>query len=321
MRAAVVRAFGTAPSWEEFPAPAVGPEEVVVSVTAAAVNPLVLTRASGAHYTAGTDLPFVAGVDGVGTTPEGRRVYFRLPRRPYGSFAEQVPILARRLVVLPDALPDVVAAAAGTPGLSCWIPLTRFAPVRPGESVLVNGATGSAGRLAVQVARHFGARAVVATGRDPAKLASLTALGADVVLPLGGPGEVLRDRIRELARQLEIGVVLDYLWGPSAETILAAFAGPDSPRASSRVRYVSVGAMAGETIALRSALLRSSGLEIVGTGIGAATDEEELAGAREFFAAFVTNRFRVDAETQPLATVTQNWGRTGGERRLVFTLS
>lgn len=320
MKAAVVHAFGAPPSWEEFPAPSPEPDEFLVSVSAAAVNPLVLTRASGAHYSAGTTLPFVAGVDGVGRTPDGQRVYFTLPRPPYGSLAESAPVPARRLVALPDALPDVVAAAAAIPGMSCWIPLTRFAPVRPGESVLVNGATGAAGRMAVQVARHLGARSVIATGRDPAKLASLTSLGAEVVLSLGEPWEALRDRVRDLAGRSHIGVVLDYLWGPSAEAILTALGGPGAPRGGSRIRYVSVGSLAGEAISLRSSLLRSSGLEIVGTGIGATTDDEMVASIREFLQAFVPARFRVDTETQPLAKVSQNWGRTGGDRRLVFTL-
>lgn len=319
MKAAVVHAFGAPPTWEEFPAPVPQPDELLVSVTAAAVNPLVLTRASGAHYSAGTTLPFVAGVDGVGTTPDGQRVYFTLPRPPYGSLAEQAPVPAKRLVPVPDALPDVTAAAAAIPGMSSWIPLTRLAPVRPGESVLVNGATGAAGRTAVQVARHFGARSVIATGRDPSQLAALASLGADVVLPLGDPWEAFRQRVRGLAGRSQLGVVLDYLWGPSAEAILTALGGPGAPRGSARVRYVSVGSLAGEALSLRSALLRSSGLEIVGTGIGAVRDDETLSGVREFLEAFVPAHFRVETESQPLASVAQHWGRTGGSRRLVFT--
>ena len=165
--------------------------------------------------------------------------------------AEKVPIPANRLLPLPEGLDDATAAAAANPGISCWLPLTLLAPLRAGESVLVNGGTGISGRMAIQVAKHLGARRVIATGRDDAKLRSLAELGADVVLSLSQPTEDLRDAVREEARGSEIGVVLDYLWGSSAETILSALGGPDAPRGSSRIRYVQVGAVTGPTILSR----------------------------------------------------------------------
>ncbi len=320
MRAAVVRAFGAPPSWSDFPEPAPEPGERVVAVSAAAVNPLVLTRASGAHYSAGTQLPFVAGVDGVGRSAEGDRVYFRVGRPPYGSLAERVPVPASRTLPVPAGVSDVTAAASAIPGVSSWIPLTRLAPVRTGEAVLINGATGSAGRMAVQIARHLGVDSVIATGRDPAKLHELNSLGASEVVPLGEPWDAFRSRVRELVQEVRVGVVIDYLWGPSAEAILAALGGPAAPRGSARVRYVSVGAITAEAVALPSAVLRSSGVEILGSGIGASPDAEIVEGTREFFAALEQRKFRVDAEEQPMPSVERNWGRTGGERRLVFTL-
>ncbi len=321
MKAAVVHAFGSPPVWEEFPEPTPNADEVLVRVTAAAVNPLVLSRASGAHYSAGHDLPFVPGVDGVGRTSDGRRVYFRAPRPPYGALAEHVPVQAARTLPVPDGVPDVTAAVAAIPGVSGWIPLTRLAPLRPGEAVLVNGATGSAGRMAVQVARHLGAPAVIATGRDPTAFPSLTAIGATATVALAGPTEQWTDQVKRLVREHHVGVVLDYLWGPSAEGILAALGGPDAPRGSSRIRYVTVGAITGEAISLRSALLRSSGIELVGSGIGSTPDQEIVAGTREFLDALGTGHFQVDYEPQPFASVQKNWGRTGGGRRLVFVPS
>ncbi len=320
MKAAVVRAFGSPPSWSEFPEPPLQPNERLVSVTAAAVNPLVLSRAAGVHYSAGGQLPFVAGVDGVGRTADGDRLYFRGARPPYGALAERVAVPPGRSLPVPEGLSDVTVAAAAIPGVSAWIPLTRLAPIRPGESVLINGATGAAGRLAVQVARHLGARSVIATGRDPVKLATLGALGATSVVSLGEPSESLRSQLRELARAAHVGVVLDYLWGPSAEALVGALGGPEAPRGSSRVRYVSIGSMAGPTVPLPSAALRSSGLEILGSGIGASTDDDIVAGTREFLAALRSQRFRVDVEEQPMSSVESNWGRTGEARRLVFTL-
>jgi NADPH:quinone reductase-like Zn-dependent oxidoreductase len=320
VRAAVIREFGRAPTYAEFPDPTAGPGETLVSVTASALGVLTLSRAAGAHYSASRELPIVAGVDGVGRTPDGRRVYFQTPRPPFGALAERAPVRTDRLIPVPEGLDDISAAAAAIAGMSCWLPLTLRAPIRPGESVLVNGATGSSGRMAVQVAKHLGAARVVATGRDPAKLATLRALGADRVLPLGGPPEELRRTIREEAAASSIGVVLDYLWGPSAESILAALGGPGAPRGADRIRYVEIGAIAGDAIALSSTLLRASGVEILGSGIGGATDVQVLTAFREFLSACETARFRVETDPRPLASVEQAWGRTGEERRIVFTV-
>ncbi|MGA7476124.1 MAG: zinc-binding alcohol dehydrogenase family protein [Thermoplasmata archaeon] len=320
MKAAIVREFGNPPYYGDFADPAPQPGETVVSVTATAVSTVVRGRASGAHYSAGTALPFVPGVDGVGRTPEGRRVYFAFPRPPFGSMAERVVISADRLVPLPEGLDDATAAAAANPGMSCWIPLTLLSPIHPGESVLVNGATGVSGRMAIQVAKHLGARKVIATGRDEAKLRTLPELGADVVLSLRQPAETFRDALRKEARDSDLGVVLDYLWGPSAETILAALGGPNAPRGASRIRYVQIGTLAGTTISLEGSKLRSSGVEILGSGLGSSTDRALVAGIGQFLTAFVTGRFRIAIDVHPLSDVERAWSAAPGEKRLVFSV-
>ena len=320
MKAAIVREFGHPPYYGDFSEPTAQPGETTVSVTAAAVSPLVLARAAGTHYSAHAALPFVPGIDGVGRTTDGRRVYFAFPRPPFGSMAERAAISADRLVLLPDGLDDATVAAAANPGMSCWVPLTLLAPVRPGESVLVNGATGTSGRMAVQVAKHLGARKVIATGRDEAKLRTLHELGADVVLSLGQPAEALLDAVRKEAGDSEIGVVLDYLWGPSAETILAALGGPDAPRGASRIRYVQIGNLAGTTISLTASKLRSSGVEILGSGLGASTNEDLMGGINQFLKALFTARFRVAIHARPLSDVEEAWSRAAGEKRLVLTV-
>jgi len=318
VKAAIVREFGHPPYYGDFAEPTPLPGETVVSVTATAVSPLVRGRASGAHYSADSTLPLVPGVDGVGRTPEGRRVYFGFPRPPFGSMAERVAVSADRLMPLPDSLGDATAAAAANPGMSCWVPLTILAPVRPGESVLVNGATGAAGRMAVQVAKHLGARKVIATGRDEAKLRTLPELGADVVLSLGQSAESLREAVRKEARECEVGVVLDYLWGPPAETILSALGGPGAPRGAARIRYVHIGSLAGNTISLAEAPLRSSGVEILGSGLGSSTDKDLVTGIGQFLEACASARFRIAIDVHPLSEVEQVWTRTTGEKRLVF---
>lgn len=320
MKAAVVRELGRPPSYGDFEDPRPRTGEVVVSVTAAAVSQLARSRAAGTHYSAEGGIPFVPGVDGVARTAEGRRVFFAFPRHPFGSLAERVPVGREFLADLPEGLDDVTAAGAANPGMSCWIPLTRLAPVHRDESVLVNGATGNAGRMAVQVAKYLGAAKVIATGRDDAKLGELARLGADTVLSLRQPMEAFRDAVRQLAREARVGVILDYLWGPSAEAILRAFEGPDAPRGSTRVRYVQVGATSGPTITLAGASLRSSGIELLGTGLGSSTNEALVAGIGQFLQACAKARFRVDLDVHPLSDVEGAWNSAPPEKRLVFTV-
>ena len=117
-----------------------------------------------------------------------------------------------------------------------------------------------------------------------------------------------------------IGVVLDYLWGPSAEAILSGLGGPQAPRGAERIRFVSIGSISGETIGLNSALLRSSGIELLGSGFGSVTEPEIRNGISEFLSAFVPAGFRLATEPHPLAQVGAVWGRTGEERRIVFTV-
>ncbi|MGC2205996.1 MAG: zinc-binding alcohol dehydrogenase family protein [Thermoplasmata archaeon] len=320
MKAAMVREFGRPPEYADAAEPVPQPGEIEITVTASAVSPLVLSRASGAHYSAGANLPLVPGVDGVGRTPEGRRVYFVFPRAPLGSLAERTVVPAGNVVPLPDDLDDATAAAAGVPGMSCWIPLTERARVPTGESVLVNGATGTSGQIAVQLAKHLGARKVIATGRDERKLGSLRELGADVVLPLGQPAESLRDAVRREARDSAIGVVLDYLWGPSAETILDALGGPGAPRGAARIRFVQIGAISGSRISLEGAKLRSSGVEILGSGIGSSPISDVVTGVGQFLAAFASAGFRIATDVRPLSDVERAWSASAGEKRLVLRI-
>ena len=135
-------------------------------MTAAAISHVVKSRASGAHYSASGQFPFVVGIDGVGRLDDGRRVYFVLPRAPYGSMAEQTVAPSAQCLALPDDLDDVTAAAIANPGMSSWAAYKERAKLKAGETVLVNGATGTAGRLAVQIAKHLGAKKVIATARN-----------------------------------------------------------------------------------------------------------------------------------------------------------
>ncbi len=317
MRAAVVHSFDHPPRYDSFPEPAAGAGEALLEVRAAALSPLVKAQAAGKHYSSEATFPFIPGVDGVGRLADGSRVYFAFPLRPYGAMAERVAVAARLRAPVPDAVDDATAAAIANPGMSSWAALTSRARLVPGETVLVNGATGAAGGLAVQIARHLGARKVIATGRNPARLAALPDLGADVVIPLGAPAEEVAAAFR---REIGAGVdvILDYLWGPPAEHLLAAIARTGGTEGAPRIRYVQIGSSAGATIPLPGATLRSSGLELLGSGLGSCSHADLVAAVGAMLEAVVPAKLRIEVETAPLAEVESAWARETGERRLVF---
>jgi NADPH:quinone reductase-like Zn-dependent oxidoreductase len=197
LKAAIVVEAGKTPIYGDFKEPVPADAEVLVTVTAAALSNVVKSRASGAHYSSSGQFPFVVGIDGVGRLEDGRRVYFVLPPAPFGSMSEKTVVPSSQYVSLPDELDDVTAAAIANPGMSAWAALKERAGLAAGEVVLVNGATGAAGRLAVQIAKHMGARKVIATGRNREVLDSLAGLGADVTIPLADSGDKFEDALKE----------------------------------------------------------------------------------------------------------------------------
>ncbi len=201
MNAAVVRSYDVPPSYTTFEDPIAGERELLVTVTAAGLHPIVKSLANGTHYGSTGVFPFVPGVDGVGRLEDGRRVYFGVVRPPFGTFAEQTVTGAAMCVGLPDGLPDEAAAGLANPGMSSWAALTTRAKFAAGESVLILGATGSAGRLAVQIAKRMGARRVVAAGRNPEALEKLKALGADETISL----ELGRDELVACVSERDCG--------------------------------------------------------------------------------------------------------------------
>lgn len=317
MKAAVVDSFASAPHYGEFAEPEARADEIIVQVHAAALSQLVRIQAAGKHYTSGQP-PFVPGADGVGVRDDGRRVYFAFPRPPVGAMAERVAVKATYTVELPDTIDDITAAAIANPGMSSWAALTERARLQPGETVLINGATGASGRLAIGIAKHLGAGRVIATGRNPASETDMRALGADDFIALNGSRAALTEKFRA-AIDRGVDVVLDYVWGPTAEAFMAAASGHGEGEAAPRIRFVNIGALGGHEITLPVGPLRSSGLELLGSGLGSVANEVLVRCIGEMLQVVDSANLRVETETLPLAEVERAWNRNS-RARLVFTL-
>lgn len=317
MNAAVVDAFDRAPRYAEFADPVAADGEVIVEVIAAGLHPIVRALANGTHYGSAGILPFVPGVDGVGRLADGRRVYFGTTRPPYGTCAEQSITRLAMCVSLPEGMDEVTAAALANPGMSSRAALMR-AQFVAGESVLILGATGAAGQLAVQIARRLGAARVVAAGRNQKALAELSALGADAVISLKQEPASLVEEFRAAIADAKIDVVLDYLWGQPAEFLLQAIAQKGLSHAARRIRYLQIGNSAGPTISLAGATLRSSGLELLGSGFGSASLEQIMQAVGELFQEAAKEPFVNAVKAVLLREIEKEWGSKEQGARVVF---
>jgi NADPH:quinone reductase-like Zn-dependent oxidoreductase len=316
MKAAIVVEAGKTPTYGDFKEPVPSSGEFQVAVSAAALSNVAKSRASGTHYSSSGQLPFVVGIDGVGHLEDGRRVYFVLPEAPFGSMSEKTVIRPSQCVFLPDDLDDVTAAAIANPGMSAWAAFKERAKLTAGETVLVNGATGTAGRLAVQIAKYMGARKVVATGRNVEALQALSVLGADVTIPLGDGGDALEDALKEQIGGDGVDVVLDYLWGASAERIIIA--GAKAGKDAVPIRFVHIGSVSAPMITLPSAALRSSAITLMGSGIGSIPMDRIVKSIGELLQATVPGGFEIETKTFPLSEVEHVWTTAHNMPRIVF---
>jgi NADPH:quinone reductase-like Zn-dependent oxidoreductase len=319
MKAAVVMQPGKTPVFADFDEPAQQPGEELITVSACALTQVTKSRASGSHYTSPGSLPAIVGMDGVGRTKDGRRVYFVMPKAPYGAMAEKVAMRHEQCVPLPDDVDDITAAAIAIPGMSSWAAFKKRARLIAGENVLINGATGAAGRLAVQIAKHLGAKRVVATGRDVAALEEVKALGADATIPLLQSPKDLETAFMEQFGGEGVDVILDYLWGKSAEVLIVAAA--KAGKEAVPIRYVQIGAVSGGDITLPSAALRSSALVLMGSGIGSIPLEGLIGAISGVMQAVVPANLQIKTEIVPLAKVEETWNRDMGRSRVVFVLN
>jgi NADPH2:quinone reductase len=249
----------------------------------------------------------------VGRLEDGRRVYFVLPGAPYGAMAERALVPEANLVPVPDGLDPVTAAAIANAGMSSWAALTERAHLKRGETVLVNGATGSSGRLAVRIARHLGAAKVIATGRNREVLGSL---GADRTIALSGDDAALEKAFAE-AVESGVDVVLDYIWGSSARALLVV-AAKTLPEGKP-LRFVQIGNMSGAEIALPAQTLRAAAIELMGSGFGSVPMDRLLASISGVFGAAGSAGLALPVDPTPLGDVEAAWQAKGADR-IVFTI-
>lgn len=260
MRAVVVREYGTAPVVSEI----ADPPEPAAEVLAASLNPVDLAVAAGLVPFRRPQLPLVLGMNGVARRADGTLVHFFQPAAPYGAFAERVPMADAETVPLPDGLDANLAAALGFSGVAAWTALARTAGLRPGESVLVLGANGQVGRIAVQAARLLGALRVTGVVRDEAARKVPLQLGADTVVT-SEDLPTLTERLLEPDRR-GYDVILDTLWGPVIPAAVHA--------AASGARVVHVGNSAGAEATLAGPAIRKNGVSILTYGIFALSPRE-----------------------------------------------
>jgi len=297
MVAAVLHEYREPPRFEEFAEPTAGDGEVVVDVSAAALHHLDLLKASGDFYLE-QPLPAVVGGDGVGRLEDGRRVLFEAVA-PHGSMAERSAAKADTLFDVPEGLDDAAAAALANSGIAGWLAPAWRADLQPGETVLVLGATGQTGSVAVQAAKLLGAGRVVAAARGSERLERLLERGADATVALDGDGD-LSERLRDAAGG-GADVTIDTLWGEPAVAAMGA--------AAQFGRHVQVGHLAGPELGLVAPAIRSKSLDVRGFMHLHAPLEVRREAFQRLGEHVARGDIVIDFERVPLAEVADAWER------------
>ncbi|UQS82572.1 zinc-binding alcohol dehydrogenase family protein [Bombilactobacillus folatiphilus] len=318
MQAAIITAPNTLPVIDEFPNPKVqNTQEQIVTVKASALSNFSKMKSLGKHYTKQDYFPRVAGIDGVGTLADGQLVYFFKTIAPYGSLAAQTLVKQSDLIELPANLAPILAATLANPAMSSYAALTYRAHLQQNEVVLINGATGLAGQLAVKIAYALGARKVVVTGRSPIKLAQIKAdafvasENYDLKTSTGRSGYV--QALGSLTS--DVSVVLDYLWGPTTTMILQAL--QQFTRVQQQIRYVEIGSIVQSELVLPAQLLRSQNLSLLGSGIGSVTASDMKKAIAQSFELAVKYNWQLPLQKYSLQQVPKAWQAAGVPRAVI----
>lgn len=322
MKAAVVYKKGELPQYTDFPDPIIENEnQVLIAVKAAAVKNLDKNIASGKHYSADVkETAKVAGGDGIGLLEDGTRVY---ALGVTGMIAEKAIIDKNKMVKVPEGLDDCTAAALPNAVAGSAMALRFRADIQKGETVLINGATGVTGKIAIQLARHYRAKRIIVTGRNEEALKTLLNLGADEYVVLMQPGEDFITQLKKIHSTTPIDIIIDYLWGPSAELILKSLKGDGS--FTPKTRFVSVGSLSGDTIQLSSEILRSVDLKLSGSGFGSWTKKEMMQLITEIlpemFELALSEKLVIETVSIALKDIEKAWDMSVPDgKRLVITI-
>ncbi|MTG97420.1 zinc-binding alcohol dehydrogenase family protein [Myroides albus] len=303
MKAVIVEEKGKTPTYTPNfkSSKAIAKNAVLMRVKAVAIKNLDRAIASGKHYSVSTKSfnPFVIGTDAVGELEDGRLVYgFGIQ----GTLSEYAYVDKNQIVPLPKGMNIALAAALPNALMGSVIALMLRAKLKKSEVVLINGATGVTGQVAVQMAKYYGASKVFVTGRNADALKKLEHYGADQLISLTQSSEELSQQIHKLNQEFPIDIVIDYLWGESASVILNTL--KDKGAYQHHTRFVNVGAMSGDDLQLSSSILRGTDLVLLGSGLGSwPQDDIDL-----FFRELLPEAFNLACEKKLfLDTISYNW--------------
>jgi NADPH:quinone reductase-like Zn-dependent oxidoreductase len=319
MKAAIINSFGETPHYADFADPIPGDGETLVDVKAVVLENFEKGVAGGDHYSSKStypNFPAIVGNRGVGLMPDGKLVGFWMMRPPYGAFAEKAVV--KQFVPVPDGIDAAVAAAIPPSALTSYFPLKHTAKLVEGETVLINGATGVSGRMAIQVAKLMGAGRIVGTGRNDESLKLLPGFGADAVIDLKQSDEALLENFEKEKGEMGYDVVIDFLWGHPAEILMKCFIPKDMRLPAKPIRYIPIGAKAGAGAYVTGEMLRTSGLQL--SGMGKVTQEEISAGTNQVWEWIKENKLYMDIEKVPLADIEKAWLRNdlAGKRLVII---
>lgn len=322
MKAAILYKSGTTPKYGEIEAPVkTSDEQHVIHVKAAAVKNLDKARVSGKHYASYRTFPTVVGVDGVGELEDGTRVY---GQGITGMIAEKA-LITSNFTPIPHDLDYVTAAALPNAVLGSAMPLLIRGKLERGMNVMFNGATGVTGQIAVQLAKYYGANNIIVTGRNERILDQLKNYGATHVINLKEEDELIKSQIKKIHDQTPIDMVIDYLWGKPISLIIEVLKGNSIQHISHSTKIITAGDMAGKEISLSSSVLRSSAIEILGSGFGSLSQEELIVFNKvilpELFLLAANKKLHIDTEAYPLQEVEEVWNKQiSSGTRLVITI-
>ena len=271
MKAAVIHKFGDIPQFQDFPDPIVDNDDILVDVKAVVLENFDKITASGKHYASKRmfpKFPAIVGHIGIGSIADGTLIAFGGIKPPYGTMAEKALVpqqYKKYMTQVPDGVDLSVAAALPTAALTSFLPLKWGAKLQKDETVLINGATGVSGKVAVQLAKILGAGRIIGTGRNDEGLHAVKQLGADAVIDLQQSDEQIMEAFTKEAGK-GYDIVLDFLWGHPSELFLKTLVPKEAAFATHRTRFIQIGAAADSTISLNAETLRTSGLEMTGAG-------------------------------------------------------